>query len=173
MKTILETDRLLLRQFTTDDYDLMYQLNSDAEVMKYILDGKTQSYEEAKAYLDRILGLYAQHPQLGTWAVEWKENNDFVGWACLRPFEQPEKRELGYRLLKKYWGMGIASEISQAIVQYGFQTLNLPQIMAVLVKEHKASWRVLEKAGLRHVGPAFHYNSHIEYFEINKTDFQS
>lgn len=167
MKTIITTDRLRLRHFTPADYDAVYQLNSDAEVMQYIFDGHTHSREEAKAYLDKIMDAYKAPYELGVWAVELKDSGDFVGFGCLRVFEEPEKRELGYRLGKPHWGKGIASEISRGLVQYGFQTLNLPQIMAVVQTENIASRKVLEKAGLTHQGLRFHYGSDLEYYEMD------
>lgn len=167
MNIILSTERFNLRQFTEADYDKMHELNSDQEVMRYILAGNTQNWEEVKVYLDNIIAYYSDNPQLGTWAIETKKEGDFVGWACLRHFGTSEKRELGYRLRKKYWGKGIATEVSRGIVKYGFEELNLPQIMAVVVKENKASWRVLEKAGLNYVKPMKYLNFDVEYFELN------
>ncbi|MGB0524513.1 MAG: GNAT family N-acetyltransferase [Flammeovirgaceae bacterium] len=167
MNIIFTSERLIVRQFTTEDYEQVYELNSDAEIMRYIFSGQPHSRAEARVYLDKILAFYPKNAQFGVWALELKASKDFVGLACLRPYEATNEMELGYRLAKKYWGKGLATEVSTAILHYGFQTLNLPHIMAVVVKENQASRNVLEKIGMTHKGAGFYYESELEYYEID------
>jgi ribosomal-protein-alanine N-acetyltransferase len=72
----------------------------------------------------------------------------FVGWAGLAYLPEFDEIDLGYRFLLEYWGAGIATEASRAILTYGFDTLKLKKIIAIVMKEHKASIRVMEKVGM-------------------------
>jgi RimJ/RimL family protein N-acetyltransferase len=72
----------------------------------------------------------------------------FVGWAGLAYLPEFDEIDLGYRFLPKYWGGGYATEVSRAILTYGFNKLELRRIIAIAMKENKASIRVMEKIGM-------------------------
>jgi len=72
----------------------------------------------------------------------------FVGWAGLAYLPEFDEIDLGYRFLPEYWGLGIATEASRAILNYGFDQLELKKIIAIAMKEHKASIRVMQKVGM-------------------------
>jgi len=150
MKIYLETERMILREFSQHDVDLLVDLNSDPEVTRYINGGKPT----AKAYIveqvmPRILNYYTTNSQLGIWAALDKKDLAFMGWFHFRPYHpDPSEIELGYRLKRKYWGNGFASEGSRALIQRGFEELNLDVIVATADPENRASRRVMEKVGL-------------------------
>ena len=72
----------------------------------------------------------------------------FVGWAGLAYLPEFDEIDLGYRFLPEYWGKGIATEASHAILAYGFEELKLSRIIAIALKEHSASIKVMEKVGM-------------------------
>ena len=148
MKQILATSRLLLREFDDDDLDNLLALDSDPEVMRYIGDGTVSTREQLEQALPRVQAAYERHPGLGIWALELAEDQRFLGWACLKYLDQSEHVEVGYRLLKDAWGKGYATEIAQALVQYGWEKMELERIVGITHPENKASQRVLEKCGL-------------------------
>ncbi len=161
MEVFLETERLLLRRFTEGDADLLFELDSDPEVVRYANPGgKTTPYEEIRhRILPRILSYYERYGSLGFWAALEKSSGRFVGWFVLRPAEDggmakalaesPEDAELGYRLKRNAWGKGYATEGSRALVEKGFRELGVRQVVALADKDNKASVRVMQKVGLR------------------------
>lgn len=149
--TILETERLIIREFTLEDYNDLNQMNTDPEVCKYIL-GRPFTPDENKKFLESYLEFYKKKTGQGTFVVTTKDN-EFLGWVCLRPLtiQGKEEIEVGYRLNQKSWGKGYATEASQAMVEYGFQKLKLKEIMAIVNPGNKASQNVLAKSRLEYI----------------------
>ena len=103
MDVFLETARLLLRRFTTDDVDNLFELDSDPEVMLHITGGRTTTREEIEnEVLPAFLGYYERFAGYGFWAVVEKSTGEFVGWMHFRPGEghADDEPELWYRLRK-------------------------------------------------------------------------
>ncbi len=150
MKVYLETPRLILREFTGLDIDNLVDLDSDPQVTLYINGGKptSRNYIEEKV-MPRILQYYADLDRQGIWAAIDKLSGAFIGWFHLRPnHADKSETELGYRLKQKYWGRGLATEGSMALVKKGFEELDSEVIMAAADPANGASRRVMEKVGL-------------------------
>ena len=147
MKTVIETERLFLREISLDDKEDMFRLNSDPRVLKYTGEPAVRSVEEMEKAIARRSIEYKECGY-GRWATILKDGKRFVGWAGLLYLPEFDETDLGYRFLPEYWGLGIATEASRAILDYGFRVLKLERIVAIAMKEHKASIRVMEKAGM-------------------------
>ncbi len=155
-KMFLETDRIMLREITKDDDVELYLLDSDPEIMKFVANGRPSSKKEVDASIERILTLRDQHNgKFGCWAALEKSTDHFIGWFLFRPAQndaQNTKRiELGYRLKKEYWGLGLATEVSKAIIAKGFSEYPLDEIFAVAMKGNLGSLAVMRKAGMHFV----------------------
>lgn len=153
MKKYLETDRLLLRELTLDDEQNIFELDSDPEVMKYLTNGAPSSREDVRSALLRTLSLYKKHnSRFGFWAAIENRSGEFMGWFHFRPSKRDpdnvKRIELGYRLKKKFWGNGFATEGSRALISNGFRELGIDEVFAVTMKNNRASQRVMEKVGL-------------------------
>jgi [ribosomal protein S5]-alanine N-acetyltransferase len=147
MQIILQTPRLILRQFTEADAPLILALNSDPEIVKYIHEPTLKTEEQAeKILLDIILPQYKNN--LGRWAIHTKDNMDFIGWCGLKYRPELHETDLGYRLMQKSWGKGYATEAAQYSLEHGFKTLNLKLITGRAHIENLASIKVLEKIGM-------------------------
>jgi RimJ/RimL family protein N-acetyltransferase len=147
MKPIIETDRLLLREIVPADKKDMLRMYSDEEVHRYTGEPTIESLEEMeKAILERVPN-YKKYGY-GRWATILKEDMRFIGWAGLAYLPEFDEIDLGYRFMPQYWGKGYATEASQAVLDYGFEQLKLPKIIAIAMKENKASIRVMEKVGM-------------------------
>ncbi|MGD9704874.1 MAG: GNAT family N-acetyltransferase [Acidimicrobiia bacterium] len=158
MDVFLETERLLLRRFTTDDVDNVVELDSDPEVMFYVTGGRATPRDEVETdVLPAFLGYYERHAGYGFWAVVEKSTGDFLGWMHFRPGEghPDDEPELGYRLKKSSWGRGYAAEASIALIRKGFTELGVRRVVAETMVVHTGSRRVMEKAGMR-VARIFH-----------------
>jgi RimJ/RimL family protein N-acetyltransferase len=150
MQIFLETERLLLRQFTPDDVDNLLALDSDIEVRRY-LDMPMSPTRDiiAEHTLPRFMAYYAQYDSYGFWAAIEKTSHAFLGWFHFRPAaDDPEEIELGYRLQRLAWGNGYATEGAQALIDKGFLELGVPRVVATALAVNVASIRVMEKAGL-------------------------
>ncbi|MGK4580892.1 GNAT family N-acetyltransferase [Kitasatospora sp. HPMI-4] len=158
MRIHLETGRLVLRRFTTEDADLLLELDADPEVMRYLTGGRATPREEVE---QRILLLYFSYyrrfPALGYWAALERTTGEFLGWFEFRPpdDERPDEVELGYRLRRSAWGLGYATEGARALIGKGFTEPGVERVFAVTMAVNQGSRRVMEKAGLRHVRTFF------------------
>ncbi len=147
MNIIIETRRLILREFTLDDAELMYQLNRDPEVTRYTGD-PIRDIEHGKEVLEQtIIPQYILYNH-GRWAVHTKGNNEFIGWCGLKARPERLEIDLGYRFVKDLWGKGYASEAAFACLKYGFEKLGLERIVGRAMPGNLASLRVLEKCGM-------------------------
>jgi RimJ/RimL family protein N-acetyltransferase len=154
MHVYLETERLVLRRFTPDDVDLATALDADPAVMRYINGGRPTPREEIRDdYLPAWLAYYERGDRYGFWAAIEKASGAFLGWFHLRPQpdDPPDEPELGYRLAASAWGRGYATEGSRALIHKAFVELGARRVYATTMVVNEASWRVMEKAGLRRV----------------------
>ncbi len=152
MQIFVETERLLLRELLPADDSGIFELDSDPEVQKYLGNNPIKHVEEARSAIAFIRQQYLENG-IGRWAVIEKETNSFVGWAGLKFVREKINNHInyhnvGYRLIKKYWGKGYATEAAKASLAYGFDELKLKDIYAMADVNNDASRRVLEKVGL-------------------------
>lgn len=149
---ILETPRLALRQFTEDDVDNLFDLNSDPEVMRYLTGGESTPREQIRDEIIPFhLGVYDRYDRLGTWAAESTATGEFLGWFHFRPVSGTgdiSNIDLGYRLRRAAWNKGYATEGSRALIAMGFADLGVERVFAHTMTVNSASRRVLEKCGL-------------------------
>lgn len=154
MRTYLKTERIHLRQYQPDDFDRLIELNSDPEVMTYLGGVAKNTYEETKIGVERTLYYQALYKsQLGVFTAEL--NGEYIGWFLLRPdrrtLENTKELEVGYRLKKRFWGQGYATEVSVALVERAFVELEAEMVFGLVSPSNKGSKRVLEKAGLQFI----------------------
>ena len=162
MKVFLETERLILRQFTDADVDNVFTLDSDPEVMRFISGGKPNDYAFIETvFIPRILGYYGKYANFGFWAAIEKSTQDFCGWFHFYPATEnlfavelnivtDAEIALGYRLKRDKWGKGYATEVSQLLVEKGFAEWGVKRVVAWALKDNKPSIRVMEKVGLKY-----------------------
>jgi RimJ/RimL family protein N-acetyltransferase len=151
MPVFLETERLVLRQFTPADADYLVELDSDPEVMRFVTGGRATPREEIVTdFLPAFLSYYERFTGFGFWAAIEKSSGDFLGWFHFRPPAggRPGDVELGYRLRRSAWGQGYGTEGSRALIRKGFTELGVERVVAETMAVNAASRRVMEKAGL-------------------------
>lgn len=165
---ILETKRLILREIEPGDFDALYRMNSNAEIMKYVGDGSVRTHEQMLGELDMLISHYTRKPGLGIWATLLKDSNTFIGASGLVFYDNTTEIEIGYRMLKEYWNKGYATEAALGLVKYGFNTLKLKKIVSSAHTENIASRRVMEKIGMRYVDNRIQYGCLQAYYEITQ-----
>ncbi len=160
----LETPRLRLRRFVAADLEDLYRLDSDPVVMRYVIPPRT--WAETETYLQKILLDYDNGSGLIRWNVEERETGAFVGVIGLFRLEDDSDWEIGYRFFPEFWGKGYATEALRAVIAHAFERLNLPRLVAVANPENRASYRVMEKVGMRFEKMAFYYGTDVVFYVV-------
>ncbi|WP_339893263.1 GNAT family N-acetyltransferase [uncultured Algibacter sp.] len=152
----IETERLILREFRESDLDGMFELDSDPEVHRYLGNKPVKTKEESQRIIASALKQYKERG-IGRWAVIEKSSGEFVGWSGLKLNTEYNMNgftryyDVGYRLIKRYWGKGFATESGKAAVNYAFNVLKLPELYATTEIGNQASHNALLKIGLHYV----------------------
>ena len=166
MNTILQTKRLLLRQFHTGDEQAYLKCYGDPDVMKFIGDGTWLGSEETISETIRnYQSTYTCHPGCGYWAIIEKQSKELIGDAGIVPIEQTNEYEIGYLLRKDKWGNGYAQELLKALIDYGFNQLRLEEVICVAAPENLASIQVMKKCGMEctHTNAFYHNRVSVRY----------
>ncbi|MEI8053593.1 MAG: GNAT family N-acetyltransferase [Bacteroidota bacterium] len=147
----LQTERFILRDLIETDVDGFYELDSDPEVHRYL---GNEPVTDKQKLIDVIKYVHQQYIDngIGRWAIIDKATNEFIGWTGLKLVKehinnQTNYYDLGYRLIRKYWGKGIATETAKASIDYGFNVLKLKEIIATIHCDNVASNNVAKKLG--------------------------
>ncbi|MCE2982841.1 MAG: GNAT family N-acetyltransferase [Parachlamydia sp.] len=151
MKSVIKTERLVLRPWQQEDLELFAQLNSDARVMEYF--PSTLNREESDNLAERI-STKLEEQGWGLWAVSVPDIAEFIGFIGLaepsfKAHSTPAV-EVGWRLAYDFWGRGYATEGAVACLRHGFEKLNLNEIVSFTSIQNIRSRRIMEKIGLHH-----------------------
>jgi ribosomal-protein-alanine N-acetyltransferase len=168
----LETARLRLRPFREGDLEDLYRLYGDAEVMRYISDGRPRTREETVAALARMMGHWPQFG-FGMWALFDRTDGRFIGRCGLQPLREGSEIELGYTLFKEFWGRGIATETARLALRHGFETSGLERIIAIAHPANGASRRVMEKVGLRYERTGPFKDQEVVWYALGRDEFRT
>jgi len=162
-----------MRKIDKNDVQDFYELDSDPDVHIYLGNSPVKTLEESEKMIDHVLFQYKEYG-LGRLAIIDKKSNEFIGWSGLKyetGIREFKYYDLGYRLKKKYWGKGVATETAIASLQYGFNELNLNEICAAAVVGNLASNRVLQKMGMTQ-GETFHFHGEkCNWYSLSKENF--
>jgi ribosomal-protein-alanine N-acetyltransferase len=147
--TILETERLLMRRLVAADLDELYALYRDPEIRRYFPEG-TLTLEETQEELAWFLNGHPDHPELGLWATIHKPTGTFIGRCGLLPWniDDVDEVEVAYLIATPWQRQGLGAEAARALVRYGFETLGLKRLIALIDPEHEASIRTARSTGL-------------------------
>ena len=144
---ILETARVVLREFVPGDAPALARVLSDPETMRYYpnpLDA-----EGVAAWIDRNIRRY-QTDGHGLWAMILKSSGELIGdcGISMQEVEGVSYREIGYHVRRDCWGQGLAAEAAQSCRDYGFAQLHADQLISIIRPENLPSRRVAEKNGM-------------------------
>ena len=144
---ILETERLILREMTQEDYPALAQILQDREAM--FAYEHAFSDEETQAWLNRMLERY-RTDGYGLWAVVRKETGEMIGQCGLtrQRVEEREVLEIGYLFQRKHWKQGYAIEAARACKAYAFETLNADEVFSIVRDNNIASMNVAIRNGM-------------------------
>jgi RimJ/RimL family protein N-acetyltransferase len=176
MKIFTETERLILRELLPTDVDGMYELDSDPEVHKYLGDKPVTGKDQAREVISIIRQQYIDNG-IGRWAIIDKQTGNFVGWSGLKLMTTETNGhinyyDLGYRLIKKYWGKGLATETAFASLEYAFDKLNADAVYGMADVENMGSNKILRKAGLSFIETFDFEGTMHNWYKISRHEFE-
>ncbi len=145
---LFETERLVARQLSLQDLPALTKILSDPEVMKYSVCGVCDENISRK-FIDWCMECYSSHG-IGPWALLKKASDgDLIGFCGVAPelVDDIEEINLGYRLARRHWNQGFATEAVNAVLSYAFDKKYCESVVVIIEPEHTASVRVAKKAG--------------------------
>lgn len=159
---ILETERLLLRPLSVDDAEIIYNnWTSDPDVAKFMRWERHKDVSETREWL-LAEEECVESDGVYSWGFVLKDTGELIGSGGLVFIEEKGMYELGYNVMKKYWGRGIATEASEKIIDYGINELKQKQFYCCHAKDNPASGKVMTKVG-------FVYQNDGEYYSWDKS----
>ncbi len=147
--TILETERLIIRQLTTHDAPFILELLNQPSFLRFIGDRGVRNVAAAEKYIQEGPLQSYERFGFGLWLVSRKADSDSIGICGLIKRDHLEWVDIGYAFLPEYWSKGYAREAAAEVLRYGQHTLKLGPIAAIVDPENSRSIQLLEKIGLR------------------------
>jgi ribosomal-protein-alanine N-acetyltransferase len=171
---MIETERLILRKLVMSDDAGMFELDSNRDVHTYLGNNTLNTIDQSRKAISKIQEQY-QNNGIGRWAMIEKETNHFLGWAGLKFIDEKINNhihyyDVGYRLIKRYWGKGFATEAAMASVHYGLTILNQNTIYGMADSQNVASIHVLQKIGLKPIEEFIYATRSHLWFKTSKND---
>ena len=166
---ILETDRLLLREFRDDDDDALASFYADAEVMRWIGDGSTRPRDETARHIAHWQ--QQQHERgYSLWATTLRETGELVGRCGLsdRVVDGEAGLEVAWLIGSPFWRRGYASEAARGIRDWAFGLPDIPRLIALIRPENRGSIRVAQLAGMRHWKDTDLQSGRVHVFAIDR-----
>lgn len=176
IKIYAETDRFFLREILPTDVEGLYELDSDPEVHQFL---GNKPISDRRQIIDVINFIRQQYNDngIGRWAIIDKKTNAFIGWTGLKFVTDSTNNhinfyDLGYRLIRKYWGQGIATETAIAALDYAFTILKVEEVFAAASCKNIGSNKILQKIGLNLIETFYFEDIECNWYKIDKNDYK-
>ena len=137
---LVETDRMIIRDFNSDDAKDLHEILGDAETMQYC--EPPYDFPKTRKFLEEFC-----IAKKGAFAATIKDNNKMIGYILFNQWEE-SIYEIGWIFNKKYWRQGYAYEACSELMRYGFQGMNIRKIVAETIDTQK-SVQLMEKLGMK------------------------
>ena len=147
---VLETERLILREYTLSDYDSLYEILSDPETMQHY--PKPYDANGVTRWLNWSLDNYQKYG-FGLWAIERKNTGEFIGdcGITMQIIDGEELPEIGYHIHKDYWRQGYAKEAAIAVRDWAFQNTEFDCLYSYMNRSNTGSYCTAMAAGMKRV----------------------
>ena len=166
MRTTVETTRTVLRPFTLDDAVESFAWFSDPEVMRYIPHGHDETVEQTTARIERYLEHELRYG-FSKWVIADRETGRLIGDSGFYHLPDGKGIELGYRLARRHWGLGLASEVARGWIEVASEFFDDPMIYAFAHPENKASLKVIEKVGFQYLRNETFYGWDVPFYGLS------
>jgi RimJ/RimL family protein N-acetyltransferase len=164
---LIETERLILREYTYDDFNELYKILSDPITMKYY----PKPYDEkgTRRWIEWSLENYKKYG-FGLWAIILKETGEFIGdcGITIQNINHQMLPEVGYHINKHYWQKGYAKEAGKAVIKWGFKNTNYNALYSYMNAENKASYSTAASIGMTKIDEFYDEDEHLYVYKIEK-----
>ena len=167
---MVESERLIFREFTLDDLPVLIEQRSDPDVNKFLGGTKLQNPDALAKRIRFYMSCYESHG-FGMCAMIWKPSGEIIGSAGLQPLDNTGEIEVGYSMIKEFWGKGIGTEAARAWLDHGFRNAGLDRIVAVAHTGNWASRHIMEKLGMKYEKSEVHYGNECAFYAISEDKF--
>ena len=175
--TMTNSARLSFALMDENDSELLFQLDQDPEVMRFITAGKLTTRKEiADIYIPRMQSYTNKNKGWGLWKVTLTANQQFIGWVLVRPMDfftktpQHENLELGWRFMQASWGKGYATEAANTIKNALIEQTDVRCFSALAVEDNIASINIMKKLGMTFLKKEFHkdpiWEEEVVYYQL-------
>ena len=165
MSILHKSQNIIIRNLIAEEEALFLDHFSDDEVTRHVPYRTTEQYTE----LFKMAVESNNKEIFNRWGIYNAADNDFIGVCLARHFaHNPDQLEIGYTLSKRYWGKGIGTEVSRALIKYCFEKTENEEVVAVTDLDNIGSQKVLEKAGFTRLDDLFIDNEDLAFFMIKR-----
>lgn len=170
---MLETTRLQLVQWNSEDWLQLKPIAQDPQVMRYISAGRPWTDEQIREFVERQISGFAERG-FCFWRLLTKEAGsdgsagEMIGFGGLQQLPATKEIEIGWWLAQAWWNKGLATEAAREAMRDGFQRIGLERIVAVAIPENRASIHVMEKLGMRFERETTHRGFRVALYAIDR-----
>ena len=145
---MLETARMRLLPWRTEDWLALRPIARDPEVMRYISGGEPWLDEGIREFVGRQMNCFSTR-EFCLWRLVHKESNQMIGFCGLQPLAETPEIEIGWWLARDRWNQGLATEAAREALRDGFERAHLERVVAVAMPANRASIHIMEKLRMR------------------------
>jgi [ribosomal protein S5]-alanine N-acetyltransferase len=167
----IETERLLLRKFTTDDKEALFKIfNDGGKIHKTDKHGPLND-NYVREYIRKIIEHYEKYG-FGVWIIVEHSTNNIIGYCGIKKItinnnDNEKKNGLSYRIHKDFWNKGFATEAVRAVLDYAFNALKLSEVVACILNDNVASKSVAKKVGLKYLNDCIYNDEAYCLYTVN------
>lgn len=166
---VFESARLLFYEFDLTHAPHLFELNSDIEVLRHTGDKPFKNLEDAQIFIAN----YSPYLKtgMGMWLLTEKPSKHFIGWCGLKQHNNGEV-DLGYRILRREWNKGYATEASKTCIKYAFEVLKLKYLVNRVHFQNTTSNHLAQKIGFKFWKHIFENGSKFNVYKLNNPHIQ-
>ena len=167
---IIATERLVLRPILNSDAGALYEMDNNPNVHLYLGNKPVKAIDDVRGYIKSIQNQYIKNG-IGRFAVVLKKTNKVIGWAGIKFVTETENNhtnfyDIGYRLQEKHWRKGYGLEAAKAWLDYGFNQMQIPVIIATAHVDNEGSNAILQKIGMIQKEQYLHHDLPCNWYEL-------
>jgi ribosomal-protein-alanine N-acetyltransferase len=163
---------LTLRPLLPTDAARLHAIYQEEGVLQYFPNPQPPPLERVERFIEGQQKHWAEH-SCGNWGILAEGNHEILGWAGLQYLAELDETEVGFLLARPFWGRGFASEAARLSLQFGFETLDLEAIIALVHPGNAASLGVVRKCGLQYVETIPLWGMHLMLHRVSRSDWRS
>jgi RimJ/RimL family protein N-acetyltransferase len=170
---IIQTPRLIFRYFTIRDLEALAPILTDPQVMEFSIIG-VHNQQQIRQFIEQRLLSYLERG-FGLYALINQQSHELIGYCgfFVQTIDNRREVEIGYRLAKKYWGQGLATEAAKAVCQYGLERFNFQRFVCLIEPANIRSINVAKKLNMKLEKQIIYYGKNVNMYSIDYSNFNN